>query len=403
MSSNDDYLDAALRHAVGVQRLTAGEVRKILTLLSRADAELVAKLRKRLRANMTTAQVKALIKDIAEIRKVLIAQLHDDLRGSLHELAPAEVAFETKLLNSVLPIDITLAGVEASVLRAAVTAKPFAGKTLGQWFKGLEQADQGRLMAALQLGIAQGESVDSIVRRVAGTKKANWKDGVLAVSRRNAEAIVRTAISHISNSAREAMWDANADIIDGLMWVSTLDGRTTPICQSNDGKVASVGGKPIPRNSTPLLPPGSRPPAHVKCRSLMVAVLSAAGVALRAGVRPFVRATGVKRNFRSEAKEAAGERWSRMTKAQRDAAAKSAARSWANDAVGTVPASTTYSDWMARQPLSFQVEVLGEVRAKLFRDGGLSLDAFVDIRGKEYTIAQLAADNPDAFIRAGLA
>jgi hypothetical protein len=417
MSVNEDYFDASLRHAIGIRRFTAGEVRKILELLERADADLTARLRKRLRVlagrpfNVRGQQLRALLQDVAIVRRELMKKLRAELRGDLLDLAKTEVGFEGRLITSALPISVELAGVEAAVLRSAVLSKPFSGgqnaaRTLQQWFRDLAQVDQKRLIAAIQMSLVKGETVGEAVRRIAGTRKMGFRDGVLAVTRRNAEAIVRTAINHISNVAREALWDANADLIDGLRWTSTLDGRTTRICQSRDGKIAPIGGKPIPRESEPLVPPGARPPAHVQCRSLLTAVISANGVALSAGERPFVRdvRTGRRRqrDFRAEAKAQAGERWSRMGRSQRNMAVRDVRRTWAQGAVGQVPTDVTYGQWLKRQSDGFQNETLGKARARLFRDGGLSLDAFVDIRGNELTLAQLAKTEPEAFLKVGL-
>jgi hypothetical protein len=215
----------------------------------------------------------------------------------------------------------------------------------------------------------------------------------LATSRRNAETIVRTAVNHTANTAREAVFDANPDVIDALRWSSVLDGRTTPICQANDGKLAGVGGKPVPASlagpGTLLTPEAQRPPAHPSCRSLMTAVIGGETV----GERPFVRdtRTGKRRqlDFRKEARRTG-----------RDV--KEIRKEWVDKNVGRIPAKTTYNQWMSRQPRAFQEEVLGKTKARLFREGGLKLDKFVDRKGAELNLAELAALEPDAFVKAGL-
>jgi hypothetical protein len=76
---------------------------------------------------------------------------------------------------------------------------------------------------------------------------------------------------------------------------------------------------------------------------------------------------------------------------------------WGRDVVGRVPATTSYQDFLMRQKPAFQDEVLGKRKGQLFRKGGLKLDQFVDRAGNELTLAELAAANPGAFARAGLA
>jgi hypothetical protein len=55
-----------------------------------------------------------------------------------------------------------------------------------------------------------------------------------------------------------------------------------------------------------------------------------------------------------------------------------------------VPSTTTYDAWLRKQPQAFQEDVLGKSKAQLFRDG-LTLDKFVDEKGKSYTLAELNA------------
>jgi hypothetical protein len=184
--------------------------------------------------------------------------------------------------------------------------------------------------------------------------------------------------------------DANSDIISGMQWTATLDGRTTLICMSRDGKVAPVGDKPIPSDAVPLAPAGARPPAHPSCRSLMIAVFDGVGLV---GERPFVRTTqryGAREvDFRKMAREQG-----RSVRAVR--------REWTQRNVGRVPAKTTYEQWLRRQPAGFQDEVLGGTKGALFRRGGLKLDKFVNRAGDEFNLEQLAARHPAAFEQANI-
>ena len=70
--------------------------------------------------------------------------------------------------------------------------------------------------------------------------------------------------------------------------------------------------------------------------------------------------------------------------------------------IGNVPQHVTYQEWLSRQSASFQDEVLGKAKGKLFRLGKLPLDRFVDREGRELTLHQLAQLEREAFVRAGL-
>ncbi len=66
---------------------------------------------------------------------------------------------------------------------------------------------------------------------------------------------------------------------------------------------------------------------------------------------------------------------------------------------GQVPESLTYQEWLKKQPVEVQDEVLGKTKGKLFRAGGLSLDRFVDFKGDVYTLDQLRLSEQAAFAK----
>jgi len=71
-----------------------------------------------------------------------------------------------------------------------------------------------------------------------------------------------------------------------------------------------------------------------------------------------------------------------------------------------VSASLSYYQWLKTQPAAFQDAALGPVRAKLFRDGGLTAERFaslqLDKNFKPLTLDQLKELEPLAFQRAGI-
>lgn len=396
--ANQEYFDAVLRRAISVRGYTMRQVQEIRQILESSDKKLVELLRKRLGrivdrkggVDFRGKQLRSLLQEIREMRLEVVREARNELRTKLLQFGRTEADFEKELLELSIPIELTLAAAATEELRTAVTSRPFQGRTLGQWFDSLSAADQRALTDAIQKGLALGEDVDTIVRRVIGTRAKGYSDGVLATSRRNAEAIVRTAINHVSNMAREALWEANADIILALRWTSVLDGRTSPVCRGRDGALAPVGGKPLPKGSRMLQPPDARPPAHVNCRSIMVAVLDAAGIV---GNRPFVVDTRTADRRRVDFRQIARDKGISVQEAR---------NRWAAANIGQVPAETTYNDWMKRQSTAFQDKVLGKTRARLFRTGKIRLDQFVDRQGDEITLDDLARQRPEVFRAAGL-
>lgn len=116
----------------------------------------------------------------------------------------------------------------------------------GALLPNLLSALAGSASVGLENSIRNGyaNSMTSQQTIAAGTKKLN-------VVANQAEAVVATSMQHISSVV-------SASIASGLYgryrWLSVIDGNTTEICLSRNGKVYRYGQGPLP-------------PAHYKCRS----------------------------------------------------------------------------------------------------------------------------------------
>lgn len=104
-----------------------------------------------------------------------------------------------------------------------------------------------------------------------------------------------------------------------VRWVSVLDGKTTAICRARSGKIYDAGS-------------GPRPPAHARCRSIVV---------------PYFEGKG-------DAEE------------------------------------PTYSDWLKKQTPERVRQILGKTKGDMFLDGTLSLEDMVTAKGRELTLKELA-------------
>lgn len=401
-TANDNLRDATIRHQIGVRQFSGHQVRKTLKVLDEANKELVRALRERLPAfggrpaDFTTKRYRAFRRDLRSARRTLFNELYKENRDDLLEFSRVEVNFEERMFTAAIPVQVSFASVQLEKTRDIVIHQAFNGGTLREWFTSLSRADQRRLVQQIQMGLTQQEPVDTIVRRVSGTRANKFRDGVLNTTRNQTAGVVRTAVNHVSNASREAFWEENDDLLDGVIWASILDGRTTPICQANDTKWGEIDGKPlpdtIPQNKR-LNPPTERPPAHVACRSVTIAGLSADGIERKMPNRPFVRDTRTRRfrerDFRQQAKA-------------QGRSVKDVRRSWAQKNVGRQSADISYNDWLKDQPASFQDDVLGVSKGKLFRQGELTVDDFVDETGRTKTLDELARTEPEAFSAANL-
>lgn len=389
MTANTELFDAALRHQVALRRYTSDVLQRMIKLLEVADRDLAGKLRQRLTSVRTKRELTQLLAEVRALRKATVAQLQEEFEDELTELVVLEAAHEERIIKSSVPVELVLASPSLTRVEALVRNDLFYGQKLRDWFRDLRDQDRSRLDREIALGIMNGEDVDTMVRRIIGNRSTNYSDGVLSTTRQHAQVLVRTAVNHASNSARELVWEANADVVWALRWTSTLDGRTSLICIARDGDYAMVGGEPM--EGVPLLAPqDARPPAHPNCRSLMVAVLSPEGVV---GNRASVSDTRDRRrrdiDFRAEARAEAGDKWRGMSRKQRDDLIRRKRSAWAQENIGQQPAGTTYEQWLKRQSNDFQDAVLGLTKAKLWRNGSVTADDFIDAGGRTRSLSEL--------------
>lgn len=399
MPANDELFDAEVSHAVHLERLKARQAREIQQLIANADEQLTTLVRARIAQfaevgqSLSPAkrkQLEATISRILDRRARVFVEVDKTLTQEILDLARYEIEFQRRLIEQVIPIVIELQVPQTAQLLAAVRSRPFEGRILREWLSDIGRADGSRVAQVIRQGVTEGRTIDEMVRAIRGTRAARYRDGILDITRRNAEAVVRTATNHTVSAARDELFASNADIIKAVRWTSTLDGRTTAICQARDGQE-------YPLRS------GPRPPAHWNCRSTVVPVLDGVGII---GNRPTVTDTRTRErreiSFRKQAKERYGDDWKGLSEKAKQDAVRAERQKWQRENIGQITADTSYQQWLKRQPAGFQDEVLGKTKGKLFR-AGAPLDKFVDKSGHEYTLKELRRRDASLFERAGIA
>ncbi|QDP65871.1 MAG: putative minor head protein [Prokaryotic dsDNA virus sp.] len=372
MSVNDDIADALTSHSIGLQRLSNREVRQIIAILKKSDSRLVERLLREDMSAISRARQQKLLKDI----RAIVASSYEDATGALHinlnQLAEYEGEYQANMLQRIVPITVDWITPSPDQLFTAATSRPFEGRLLREWYQKIEADAQSRIRTTIQQGIVEQRTTMQMVREIRGTRAQGFKDGVLAINKRAAEAVVRTAVGHTATASRERLYKRNKRLVKGAQWLSTLDTRTSTPCRAADNRVAWADGytrRDFPKATKFLADlPGftnaTRPPYHINCRSTTTPVL---------------------RSFKELGLP--GKDLTDTTRASMD---------------GQVAADLTYSDWFRKQSAAKQDEVLGPSKAKLFRAGEIDLDRFINDKGQELTLDQLRTQEAAAWERAGL-
>lgn len=339
MSLNEELLDRAVRHAIYLERLTTREVNEVLRFLSR---EVLPSISKDIAARVariqergydtgafTTKRYKNIEKGLKEQIRAGMRKLTQQQRDRLPQIAMTEAEWQARIMRGASPISVDLTLPSMSQINEIIRARPFEGRFLSEWYDGLSRNIQTKLTSQMRVGLIRGETTPYIISRVREVYDAGARETA---------AIVRTSIKHVANATREAMYQENDDFVKKVMFVATLDDRTTQICASLDGKEFDIND-------------GPRPPMHFNCRSTTVPVVMS---------------------------------WKELGIKDPDAGTRASMD-------GYVPEKLKYQDWLRKQPKSVQEEVLGVKKAELFRKEKISIDKFVDNQYNVLTLEELRA------------
>jgi SPP1 gp7 family putative phage head morphogenesis protein len=226
------------------------------------------------------------------------------------------------------------------------------GAPVADWWSRQAGDTLERFQDAMRLGISQGDTSAQLIQRIrGGTRNGEPVMGFMEISKRNADSLVRSATQAVAERAKQATYEANADILAAVVWTSTLDSRTTVQCQVRDGLRYTVKDhQPIGHN----VPWGGGPGnLHWGCRS-----------ASRPETKSW-RDLGVDLDDLPPG-----------TRASMD---------------GQVAADTTFEDWLSRRSKAEQDAALGVGRADMWRDGKITFRQLLDGNGRELTLEELRA------------
>lgn len=355
---NETLRDEAIAHTVWISRYSTGVANRMVKLLNDSDAELTARLLLAMdslpTSQFTVSRLESMLGSVRELNQQAIAGMQTSLTDELLLLAGHEAGYQLSLFDSLLPQRVKerypLQSITPEQLYAAAMAQPFQGRLLSEWADNLEADRMARVVNAVRRGYLQGDTTETIARQVRGNASKGYKDGALQLSRTNAASITKTAVNHLAATARTNFAEANGDVLKGKQWLSTLDNKTTPTCIIRDRLRYTLDNKPVGHRVPYLQGPGK---IHFCCRSTETLITKS------------WRELGIDSNELDE-----------DTRASMD---------------GQVPADTTYLDWLARQSLRRQDEILGPERAALYRAGELKLGEMFTDKGEWISLARLKA------------
>ena len=334
-------LDDTGKHLIRILRQGGATAVLVTELMLAGRDSIIAKILKAQKAGATPGQVSLLIhKEAAALLKANQELLVKQGIGAAEFQADSSTKYLAVLgVQSPKPYKVTERFVKASFK----TPFPFQNIAVNDLLTGQMAALDTQLVNVTRQAIASGETLRSTSRFIE-IASGQLSDSTLS---RKANALARSAIAQVANDTRFAVFDAEEEV-SGVLFVATLDHRTSPICQSLDGEFYASKSE------------ARVPPLHVGCRSTLVPVLQ--GEAL-ADVKDQLQRPAV------EIKSAAAlDKKGLKTSGGK---VRKPSRSDRSPLKGVQKKTyVTYSQWLKTQPIVYQREILGPKAFDKFRSSG---------------------------------
>ncbi|MCT8567950.1 minor capsid protein [Glaesserella parasuis] len=315
--------DAHLRQQV-MKQLSKTQ-RELLNRLAAAGVDALPK-------KQLDTLLKELKQEVAKVYQEMTAYTQDELSGfftaetqHIHQLYNDEVGFD--FFNQVPEYK----------QKANKTATIIAGSPLEDWWAKQGNDFAFKFEGIIRQGLLDGQQTSQMLTDV---------KHLMNTSRRHAETLVITAVAKVADKAHQALRDENLDILAGEKHLSTLDTRTSTVCQLRDGLMWDLDKKPIDHDV-----PYQRPPLHPRCRSILQLV------------------TKSWKELGIDAEEMPS-----STRASQD---------------GPVSEQINYENWLKSKSPEQQDQVLGKGKADLWRRGVITFADMLDQSGRPLTLKDL--------------
>ena len=370
----ESFEDHYYTHAISLKHMESALKRRVLGFLQVMEQDILTQMEGRglqyqgpIAGVDREARLNAMLSQIRQTIDSNYSEIAKDSKEFLTDFVSMEAFDQVDLMNSSIRMPLFNVVLTQNAVQTLVDTSIIRGSMASGWWDRQKDNTQNRIITQIQLGFAEGEGIGEIRRRIIGKATGKWQQvmvngqkrriyervgGIVDVSKREADALVRTAIQTLSGRVRDRIYEQNDDIVDQVESMATLDSRTTPLCASYDNlRWTQKSHSPVGHNKM-YLPT----PRHWNCRSTHIPVM----VELE--------------RLEKQAREA-GIEIPQSMRASMD---------------GPQPAMRSMEDWLKTKPPEFQRQVIGgKKKTELFNEGKLSLRDLTDEQGKVRTLREL--------------
>lgn len=359
-------LDDVITHSVDLLRVAAHLRIPILKLLTKLERDLLNDLEDIAgKTDFTVTRMRALLSQTRDTINSIYDRIAVANEAGLVQVATITAKAAVNSINDAINADVASVGMSKEKLEKIASDTLIRGLPSEDWWAGQSARLQKAFTAQMQMGQLRGETIDQLARRIRGTKAAGFRDGIMQLSKAQADTLVRTSVQAVSNAARLQQYANNSDVVKGVMWSGTLDDRECEICIALDGLEwsfpddAGIFADYEPVGHDKEFEPA---PIHMNCRCAIVPVtFSWQELADMHG---------------NSAGAQIADQVPEGTRASMD---------------GQVPDSTSFFDWLEGRTEAEQNDILGVGKADLFRDGKIDATDLTDQNNRPLSLEELEA------------
>lgn len=355
-----EYINDHIKRGARINRVSAGEAVRIASKFASAQDKIRRQLSRYSDSNFD-ADIRASI--VSAISKILETSYNNSSREAdkiAEEIVRLESDWNVSIISEYTNSTVNLVPFEDAAQISRTT--PYQGRTFSQWFRDGGVRSARRVSTTIESGFIEGKSIQDITREVLAISKRSNQD---------IKTLVRSNLLHASSIARKQIMAANEDLIDGKIWNSTLDVRTTAnICGVRDQLEYDNNNNPVGHSLAWGAGPGA---IHFNCRSIEIAKLI--GVDL-----------GVKRPAIS-----AGENYERGDNTTNRGTVRKPTKANRDKGIFKIEQKTTnYERWLRSQPQDYIADALdSREKAKAFKNGEALINLTSSPLGTPLQISQL--------------
>jgi hypothetical protein len=246
-TANERLFDGLISTTVDIERYNATLARKIRRLLLDVQKEIIVEVTGAILdaeslSSFRGRRLSRLLMEIDKITKSAYGEISVEMQKKLIDLSGLIITSTNNLINSTVGITLSQISLSHEKLKSIVENTLIDGGLIGDWWeksqaKITDEAQRAirhelfeRAILEAQRGIAKGEAVDVIARRI--------KD-VLSISSKQSISLAKTSVFQVTSKIREEVYAKNEYLFKGYQFVATLDNRT---CLTEDQKVLTSSG-----------------------------------------------------------------------------------------------------------------------------------------------------------------